>query len=99
MAELRDFVLTRDRICLAALYVPDHVCLDRWNRPHPPGRVPVLTLEHVPAVHSHTEGRKNDERHCVALCWSANVSGPSSALRERLRDHLRRLYPTCHAET
>lgn len=91
MGELRDFVLRRDRICFAYRLDPKHVCRDRWGRPHAPNK--MLTLEHVPRVHYDTDPRRDDERHCVAICWAANVWAPSNKdLRAFSRRQLIDLY-------
>lgn len=98
MGELRLFVFRRDRICLGWTFDPTHVCTDKWARPHPPDRIWVMTLEHVPRVHDHIEGRRDNERHCVTLCHGLNVGGPPAELREWMRDRLRAMYPVCEPE-
>lgn len=83
MGGLRSFVLERDGHCLALDFDRDHVC------------VGYLTLEHVPGVHGPEDVRRDDERHCVALCLGINVRGPSKPLRINLRYRLRERYPVC----
>lgn len=84
MGGLRIFVLARDRGCFARRE-PGHVCEG------------PLSLEHVLGVHSVEDPRRDDERHCTTLCLGLNGGGSiaSHRLREEMRDHLRRLYPTC----
>lgn len=83
MSTLRHFVITRDG-CFAAKCDPGHVC-----------ELP-LTLEHLKRVHSDMDPRQHNERHTVGLCLGLNgISIASHELRERMRDHLRRLYPDC----
>jgi hypothetical protein len=84
MGELREFVFWRDGGCLAKRFSPGHVCQGD------------LTLEHVLKVHDVTDGRQDNERHTVTLCHGLNgISIASMALRQKLRDHLRALYPEC----
>lgn len=83
MGELRGFVIRRDRRCFA-VDDPGHYCIGG------------LTLEHVTKVHGPDDPRRDDERHCGVLCLGLNGIGLASReLRERMRDHLRDLYPHC----
>lgn len=98
MGDLRLFVINRDGVCLGYTFDPTHICKDKWGRGHPPYDRLRLTLEHVPRVHDHIEGRVDNERHCVTLCHGLNVGGPPAKLREWMRHHLRAMYPTCDPE-
>jgi hypothetical protein len=89
---VREFVFRRDGGCI--LRGQGHVCRDKWGNENPY----ALTLEHVTQVHSHLDGRKDDERHTVALCERLNGGSLRLATRhdrEKMRDHLRNLYPAC----
>ncbi len=99
--EVRDFVFARDGGCLAASYEDElsvdlldrHVCGSAFGVTQGGG----LTLEHVTRVHGE-EGRRNDERHTVALCGTLN--GETMILADRdmkdyFRERLRDLYPDC----
>lgn len=101
-AEVRQFVFARDRGCLAARYedelgVPDidrHVCGSAFSVTRGGG----LTLEHVTMVHTHLEGRRNDDAHTVALCGTLNGETMTLAdrdMKEWFRDYLRDRYPEC----
>ena len=84
MSRLHDYVLAREGGCFALRVDPAHVCQGR------------RTLEHVTQVHGPEDPRRDDERHCVELCWGLNGGSIASrALREEMRAHLRDLYPTC----
>lgn len=96
-----EFVFRRDGECMAyrfevALGVPftkRHSCTFRNSRP-----LGGPTLEHVTSVHSHLDGRKDDERHTVALCATLNgltLRLATHAMKEFFREHLRSLYPAC----
>lgn len=98
MGELRAFVIDRDGRCLGWVYDSTHACHDKWGRPHHPYDRPRLTLEHVPGVHSHLEGRVDDERHCVTLCHGLNTLPPPAELRNWMRMLLRKWYPECDPE-
>lgn len=100
MAELRQFVLLRDgMVCMAHRFDPSHRCEGHW-----PGDLfrprHDLTLEHVTGVHGHEDVRRDDERHCVTLCYRLNGGGssPSRELREFCRSRLRILYPDCSVD-
>lgn len=93
MGALREFVFRRDRYCLAWLFDRDHECRDEFGMPHRPDDRSKLTLEHVPMVHGPTDPRRDDERHTVAMCSSANVGGPSTELRIFCRGWLAKEYP------
>lgn len=93
---LRLFVFQRDRTCLEFQRDRMHVCQGRFGRWHQPWDQQELTLEHVPTVHSVSDGRKDDERHCVAACHEINVIRHSPAIfRDFARSRLRKLYPDC----
>lgn len=103
--EVRTFVFRRDGGCFAAtiedeLGVPDidrHVCGSAFKATKGGG----LTFEHVTLVHHPTlDGRKNDERHGVALCATLNGESMTLAgkdMKARFRSYLRDLYPDCEA--
>jgi hypothetical protein len=96
MGALRQYVFSRDRLCMAYMLDHTHQCRGQWEIRHLPNDVTQLTLEHVKLVHGLYDGRKSDECHTVPLCLSLNgTSIASHTLREFMRDHLRRLYPQC----
>lgn len=86
--ELREYVLDRDKGCLAAKTDDTHVCKDQWGNKHSGWDRSRLTLDHV---HDHAKmGRRapSDPQHLVALCWDANVNGWASAHRSEERAYL-----------
>lgn len=92
-AKLHDDVLRRDRQCVKALYEPSHVCRDRFGKSHAPTVLDLLTIEHVHEGYGQMGRRApSDLRHCLALCWAANVAQPPShAFREFERAYLARV--------
>jgi hypothetical protein len=100
---VREFVFRRDGGCMAARFEAEHkvdfldrhVCGSTFLPAHGGG----LTFEHVTLVHHPTiDGRKNDERHGVALCGTLNGETMTLAgkdMKEWFREYLRDLYPEC----
>jgi hypothetical protein len=99
---VREFVFRREGECLAARYERElrvdlddrHVCGTAFRVTSGGG----LTLEHLTRVHNELDGRKNDEKHVVALC--ATLNGETMTLANRdmkdfFREYLRGLYPAC----
>lgn len=85
---LRAAVLERDQRCKLFDLDPAHVCRDRWNQPHMPGAVNLLTLEHVKSELRMGVRAPSDLAHLVAICWAGNVGVPSKAQRQGLREYL-----------
>ncbi len=84
--ELHDYILDRDRICIAArVEGPEHQCRTRFGMPHAPNDRRLLTLDHV--HHAATLGvrAKSDRWHLVAACGDANNNGWCSAHRAEER--------------
>ena len=78
-ARLHDAVFRRDGCCVKALYSPTHICRDRFGVKHAPTFLDLLTIEHVHDGYGMTGRRApSDLRHCLALCWAANVTEPPS---------------------
>lgn len=91
--ELHEYVLQRDRQCLAARVDPDHACRDAWGNPHAPNDLRKLTLDHV-KDHPRLGLRAPSTRyHLVAVCHAANVLGWCSANRAIERDWLATMEP------
>ena len=92
--ELHAYIMARDRMCIAARISNDHVCRDRWGNVHPSTDIGRLTLDHVHDGYG-LMGRRapSDARHLVALCNSANVGVPSTALRQAERAYLAEAEP------
>jgi hypothetical protein len=92
---LHEHVLRRDGACFVAVLLgPEHQCRDQWGQPHSPYDQARLTVDHVWDVPGGVRGRRapSDERHLVAMCAAANISGPSRAVREAERLYLLGLY-------
>lgn len=90
-ADLRHFILSRDRRCVAAIRDPKHVCRDRWGRPHAPDALDLLTIEHVKDAPRMGKRAPDDPAHLVALCWAANVGVPSKEMRQWFREYLAKM--------
>jgi len=94
--DVRLFVFRRDRTCLAFQFDRTHACSNIWGRAHTPDDWSLLTLEHVPSVHSPSDVRRDDPEHLVTLCFGANADRhPSKDLRAFCRSYLLDRYPTC----
>lgn len=101
MGRLREFVIARDGRCLGSIHTLTHLCRDRygeWDRSKMVDLDSLYSLEHVTRVHGNEDGRHDDERHTVTLCYWLNGSGPSLAppgLRDFMRAYLLERYPEC----
>lgn len=89
--ELRDFILNRDKECLAHKLDPEHVCRDTFGNPHSPYDLWRLSLEHVKSELRIGRRAPSDPRHLVALCYALNDRVPSKAEREAFRSYLARV--------
>lgn len=91
---MHDAVVKRDRFCFMRRIEPDHVCRDRWGRPHLPSDQTKLTVDHVHHVEGGVRGKRapSDLRHLVAMCAKANIDGPSRTVRQAEREYLSGLY-------
>ena len=58
-----------------------------------------LTLQHVTSVHGPADVRRDDDAHCVSLCYRLNGGGsaPSREVQEASRQMLRERHPACLA--
>lgn len=88
-AELWNDVWERDQRCIAERVLPGHEC---WGGP---------SVDHVHWIFGGKRGKKAKSiaEHLVAMCRGYNVAGPSSAVRDEERKHLRALYPSHGTET
>lgn len=92
--ELHDHIVRRDGMCFMFFVNRGHVCRDRWGEPHSPFALGRLTVDHVHDVAGGIRGKRapSDKRHLTAMCWQANVDGPSRMVRQQQRDYLTKLY-------
>lgn len=88
--EVRDYVLRRDQMCVAAKMVPMHVCRDIWGSPHASTALRMMTLDHVQTGGGRMGLRApSDPAHLVTLCaWSHVSTGWATSNRPLLRDYL-----------
>ena len=70
LRDLRQYVIRRDRRCVAAKLDLTHVCRDKWGNETSPDDWGALTLEHVK---DRMGTRHDDPLWCVASCHHANV--------------------------
>jgi len=89
---VRDGVLWRDRMCVAAKLDPKHVCRDVWGRAHAATALEKMTLDHVQEGYGRMGVRApSDPEHLVTLCYSSHVaSGWATSHRPQLREYLRK---------
>jgi hypothetical protein len=66
----------------------DHVCKDRWGRPHSPYLMWRLSLDHVKDGPMLGKRAPSDEWHLVAMCYAGNVAVPSKEVRMAERTYL-----------
>jgi len=88
----RQHVLDRDRFCVLFIRDPEHAC-HRMGFPHRPSNKRLLTVEHVKDNAMMGKRAPSDRRHMVAMCFDSNVAVPSKAMREWIREYLRRVEP------
>ena len=88
----RQYVLERDRFCVLFIRDPEHVC-HRVGSQHRSSNKRLLTVEHVKDHSMMGKRAPSDRKHMVAMCLDANVAVPSKAVREWIRDYLRRVEP------
>lgn len=86
--ELHDYIIRRDRTCIAARYDPEHDCRDRFGNRHLPNDAKRLTLDHVHDEATAGKRAKSDKYHLVAACGWANIEGWCSANRDIERMYL-----------
>ena len=86
---VREFVLARDRQCLAYKVEYEHVCRDAFGNVHRPDDLERLTLDHVKSAAMMGRRAPSDPGHLVALCAWANTEGWASAHRTEERAYLR----------
>jgi hypothetical protein len=91
---LHEYVRRRDGVCVAFAFSHKHICANQWGVSHSPTNLAMLTLDHI-WPDGQAKGLKptNDKHNLVAMCWKANVAGPSHELREFEREWLRRVEP------
>lgn len=85
--ELANYILDRDRLCVAAQLDPHHHCRDRWGTYHSPDTRGKLQIAHV-KDHARMGARAEPDRwHLVAECADANYNW-SSPNRDRERMYI-----------
>ncbi len=94
MGALREFVIRRDDGCILRSS-PVHSCRGRTGRE--PAFDSDWTLEHVTGVHGFSDVRRDDDAHCVALCYATNIEHTNADQRAFIRLRLRELHPACTA--
>lgn len=87
--EVREQVLRRDGMCVAAMMSGGHQCRDRFGMPHAATDTRRLTLDHVHDAATTGKRAPSDPAHLVALCGDANNNGWASAHRAEERAYLR----------
>lgn len=88
---LREYIMRRDRGCVAAKVDPEHQCRNQWGDTHAATDLDQMTIEHV---HDHARlglRAASDKDHCLTLCWASNVLGWASAHRDIERAYLARV--------
>ena len=102
--ELRNYILDRDRICIAARIDSDHQCRTRFGVPHAADDRRYLTLDHVhgkPFIGvlqitkegGYGDRAPSDKYHIVVACGDANNNGWCSAHRREERSYLAEVEP------
>lgn len=87
--ELHAAVMARDGRCVLFDLDPTHVCKDRWDQPHMPNALHLLTVEHVHPGYGQMGKRALSTMHTmVAMCWAGNVGVPSKVQRAQIREYL-----------
>ena len=91
--ELHEYILDRDRICIAARFDLSHQCRTRFGTPHRSDDRRKLTLDHVHDEATAGKRAKSDKWHLVAACGWANNEGWCSAHRREEREYLAKREP------
>jgi hypothetical protein len=87
---LHDYILRRDKECVAAKLGFVHECRSTFGVPHAPFALPLLTVEEIKDDDKHAMGQKapRDAKHGVALCGLMNTRPPSREMRQAFRAYL-----------
>jgi hypothetical protein len=90
--ELHQYVLERDKSCCLSWWVPGHQCFTQWGERHDADDLSKLTTDHVWPVSAVKGKRAPSIPGClIAMCGLGNISAPSHEIREKQRDHLRKV--------
>jgi hypothetical protein len=77
-AELREYILDRDKVCLAWRVDHTHQCRTRFGQSHAPDERKHLRLAHVKDNARMGLRAPSDARHLVAECDAANETWSSA---------------------
>lgn len=90
---LADYILRRDKECVAYKLGFKHECRTTYGVPHAPYALPLLTIEEIKDNDKHAMGQKapRDKYHAVALCGLLNTRPPSHEMRQAFREYIARI--------